>query len=134
MISMTFRPSSGTVLIVEDDRPVARLVREILELEGLPALTAASESEAVAIAAAFTGPIAFLLADVELRQGSGPGTAARLAESLPGLRCAFMSGHDRNELISQGLLDPDAIFLSKPFDLVRFRAVFRDLVETPILP
>lgn len=115
----------ATVLIVEDEEMVSKLVQLLLVLEGFNVLEAESESEAVEMATGFRGVIDLLLADVRLKEGTGPGVARTLANRFPDLKTAYMSGYPREELIRQGHLRETDAFLPKPFDVAAFRGLIR---------
>jgi len=122
-------PSYGgteTVLVVEDEAPVCRGIRRLLERAGYQVLTASNASEAVELAADHQVPIDLLLTDFSLPGISGRELACVLKRSRPSLRILFMSGYSEGELppVSDG---SDAPFLQKPFGrdtlLLQVRAV-----------
>lgn len=103
-----------TILVVEDEPPVCRGIRRLLEWAGYQVLTASTASEAVEVAADPLVPIHLLLTDFALPGISGRELAGVLQRSRPGLRVLFMSGYSEEELppVSDG---SDAPFLQKPF-------------------
>ena len=101
---------------------VLKVIRLLLNADGKVVLTAESEDEAIQIAERERGPINFLLSDVRLGQGSGPGIAQRLRDSHPEAKVLFMSGYSQNILEELGLLNPEDAFLPKPFDTKAFRS------------
>jgi DNA-binding NtrC family response regulator len=117
--------SRAVVLVVDDEDLVLQLTRLMMTLEGFRVLTAEGEDDAVAQAAAFPGRIDLLLADVKLRQGTGPGTAERVSQARPEMEIVFMSGYSRTDLVGQRLIREDAAFLPKPFNTAAFRNVIR---------
>lgn len=119
------RPKA-TVLILDDEEPVTKLVRLLLTLEGFSVQVAGSEPEAIEVGRGFKGKLDWLLADVRLKVGSGPTTARRLADRFPGLKTVFMSGYSRADLIGLGQLEPEDVFLPKPFEVSAFRALMRE--------
>ncbi len=124
-ISGEGKKAKPSVLLVEDEEMVAQLVTLMLTLEGFSVLHAESEPEALDLALGYRGAIDLLLADVRLKEGSGPGAARRLRLRFPEMKIAYMSGYPREELVSKGLIDEDAPFLPKPFDLAAFRSLIR---------
>lgn len=112
-------------LVVEDEEMVLQLARLMLTMEGFRVLAAAGEDEAVSLAEQYPGRIDLLLADVKLRQGSGPGAASRLALRRPDLEIVYMSGYSRSELTGTYLIGADAAFLQKPFNVSAFRSAVR---------
>ncbi len=99
-------PSSGTtsptVLVIEDDRNFRRVMKRLLERQGVRALSAESYEEANALLDQGHTPDA-ILADVILPEGDGRDIARTLAGRLPGhTRLVFMSAYDAEELSDFG--------------------------------
>ena len=117
--------NSATVLLVEDEASVLQVVRLILTQEGCAVLTAESEEDALDAFRGDAGKIDLLIADVKLKQGSGPGVAKHLRMANPGVKVVYMSGYLREDLIEKGLILRDDIFLPKPFDMGSLRSVIR---------
>ncbi|MCL5884099.1 MAG: ATP-binding protein [Deltaproteobacteria bacterium] len=109
------RGGSETVLAVEDDAALRKLVREILDSAGYTVLEARDPAEALDIASGHPGPIHLLLADVVLPGMNGRELAGRLRSVRPGLRVLYMSGYTADVLGVHGVLEEGTFFLSKPF-------------------
>jgi signal transduction histidine kinase len=105
---------SETILLVEDDEAVRRLVIQSLESLGYRVLDAVAE-EAMRAAGEHDGPIDLLLTDVIMPHMSGPELAAKLAAVRPSMRVLFMSGYAGGSVGDKGILAPDISFLQKPF-------------------
>jgi signal transduction histidine kinase/ActR/RegA family two-component response regulator len=110
-------PVSGdeTLLLLEDEGHVRRMVRESLTRWGYTVLEAARAHEALAIAERHPGRIDLLITDVIMPGMSGPEVARRLAGLRPGLRILYVSGYADDALGQHGVLEPDVAFLPKPF-------------------
>jgi PAS domain S-box-containing protein len=105
-----------TVLLVEDDENVRRFTRLVLERHGVQVLEAASADEALAAAAARTGPIDLLLSDVVMPGRSGPELADEFARIRPGVPVLFMSGYPADRIRRAGPFGGrEAQMLTKPF-------------------
>ncbi len=105
---------SPTILLVEDDPLVARLIRAVLEEAGYDVLLAASGREALEQLRA--GPrIALLVSDVVLPGMSGPRLADRVREHQPDVRTLFISGYAPEEVERRGIDEPTSEWLPKPF-------------------
>ncbi|HEY7387878.1 MAG TPA: response regulator [Bryobacteraceae bacterium] len=112
--------SPGTVLLVEDEKQIRRLVHTHLDRAGFQVLEASNAVDAQAMAEAWRGPIDVLVTDVVMEGASGPELAQRLAPLHPAMKILFISGY-RHGATDQfpGL---SAELLSKPFppsELVR---------------
>jgi two-component system, cell cycle sensor histidine kinase and response regulator CckA len=103
-----------TVLVVEDEMSLRRLVSKVLRGAGYLVLEAAHGQEAMLIAAEFAKPIGLLLTDVLMPGMSGPELMDQLRESHPAMLVLFMSGYDR-ELLERRSADSAVRFLPKPF-------------------
>ena len=103
----------GTILVVEDEPPLRRLVVSVLAAAGHQVLEAVNGYEAIALAEGHE-QIDLLLTDVIMPGITGPDVVARLRSHRPELAVLYMSGYD-NELIDQKALERTASFLPKPF-------------------
>jgi two-component system cell cycle sensor histidine kinase/response regulator CckA len=116
-------PPSGagrTVLVVEDEAALARVVTRILTGGGYRVLTATTGAEAFAL---FTDKgCDVLLTDVIMPEMSGPRLAELVHAHRPGLPVVYMSGYSNGLLGTTRVLDPEIPLLEKPFtagDLLR---------------
>ena len=103
------------VLVVEDERMVRRVQRDVLAEAGWLVLEAASAMEALELVAAHEGPLDVLVTDLELPGLRGCELAARLVAERPGLGIVFTSGH--GEEASPCERFPGSRFLQKPFTI-----------------
>ncbi len=106
--------ASATVLLVEDETPLRRLISQVLKSAGHNVLDAAGGEEALALSVRHSGPIDLLLTDVVMPGMRGPELVAKLRARRPQINVLYMSGYD-NDLIDQKSLESTASFLQKPF-------------------
>jgi PAS domain S-box-containing protein len=104
-----------TVLLVEDEPEVRDLAREILEASGYTVLQACDPQDAVLMAERHAGPIRLLLTDVIMPRQSGRALAERLRPLRPELQVLYMSGYTNEAIVRHGVLEPDTMFIQKPF-------------------
>ena len=104
-----------TVLLVEDEEGIRKIVCRVLRLHGYTVLEAQDPKEGLALSAAHPGLIHLLITDVVLPQMSGAALADRIVQERPGTRVLYMSGYTDNAIVHHGLLDRDKAFLQKPF-------------------
>jgi CheY-like chemotaxis protein len=109
------RQGTETVLLVEDEEEVRRIVRHVLENRGYTVLEARDGVEALAVAAHTDGRIHLLVTDVVMPQMRGPELAERLRTRDPDLKVLFMSGYTDDRAILHGVIDASVSFLAKPF-------------------
>jgi signal transduction histidine kinase/ActR/RegA family two-component response regulator len=124
-------PTGGheTILLVEDEEGVRRMVRAALERRGYRVLVAASGPEAIAASRAHGGPIDIVVTDMIMPQMNGRELARRLLEERPGMAVLYMSGYAGNNLQASGALDDDMVFLQKPFAPGALTARVRALLD-----
>ena len=105
---------SESILIVEDDDTVLRLVHTILVDTGYEVAAVQDVNEALSLA---EGDRHFdlLLTDVVMPVMNGVDLSERLCQLRPGLKVIYMSGYADQGFQRRGLIDPDTNFLSKPF-------------------
>ena len=81
-----------TILVVEDQMEVRKVVCESLEVFGYSVLEAPGPEQAWFLSERHRGIIHLLLADVLMPKVSGPELAKRLRTSRPDMKILFMSG------------------------------------------
>lgn len=103
------RVFSETILVVDDDAAVLKLLRLILEGAGFHVLAANSPREALHLEARFSGTIHLLLSDIMMPEMTGPVLAEVLHRRRPQIRVMMMSGHAADGPV------PGPGWLQKPF-------------------
>jgi PAS domain S-box-containing protein len=111
-------PESGdeTILLVEDELVVRKLVAEILEANGYSVLQAADGPSALELLRRHTGPVDLLVTDVVMPGMSGPDVAGAVAAMRPGTHVLYISGYTDSSIGNHGALEPGIAFLQKPFN------------------
>jgi CheY-like chemotaxis protein len=105
----------GTVLVVDDEPSVRRVVTRMLEHAGYRALAARSGREGLALLEAQRGEIAALVLDLTMPDLRGEEVLASLREREPALPVVLMSGYARQELESLSAGTTRLGLLHKPF-------------------
>jgi CheY-like chemotaxis protein/two-component sensor histidine kinase len=105
---------SGSVLLVEDEEGVRRLIATTLEQHGYRVLAAPGPEEALRMYEGCAHRIDLLISDVVMPCMRGPELAVHLRERQPELNVLFISGYTdpsiTNQVVSEG-----SHFLQKPF-------------------
>jgi two-component system, cell cycle sensor histidine kinase and response regulator CckA len=104
-----------TVLLVEDDDGVRRLIAQTLRGAGYTVLEANHGGEAVRLAERYDGPVHLLVSDVVMPEMGGRVLAERLAAARPGMKVLFVSGYTDDAVVRHGVLEAEMAFLQKPF-------------------
>ncbi|HWG56515.1 MAG TPA: ATP-binding protein [Gaiellaceae bacterium] len=116
-----------TVLLVEDEEVVRRLVRQVLETAGYEVLEASDGEEALVVGR--TRPADLLLTDLVMPRLGGREVADRLREHAPGLKVIYMSGYADATLLENGALQPGTELLEKPFTFATLTDTVRRVLE-----
>ena len=106
---------SETVLLVEDNKSVLNLAREILKEYGYNTLQARNGKDALKVSEAHEGPIHLMLTDVVMPGMNGRETAERIQSMRPEIKVIYMSGYPDDRISDRGVLASGTNFLDKPF-------------------
>ena len=115
-----------TVLVVEDEDSIRRLVRGALEAEGYAVLEAPGADEALRACGEHPGPIDLVLSDVIMPRVRGDQLVPQLLARRPGMRALYMSG-----FLSDVPPSDVRPLLEKPFTLADLRDAVRDTLSRP---
>jgi two-component system cell cycle sensor histidine kinase/response regulator CckA len=105
---------SASILLIEDDAALRRLLVRSLERVGHRVRDAADSEGALALLAEDPA-IDLLVTDAVLPGQSGPSLARRIEVDRPALRVLFISGYSDDAILRLGLLNAQEAFLQKPF-------------------
>ncbi|MCC6422133.1 MAG: response regulator [Phycisphaerales bacterium] len=106
---------NATLLLVEDQNIVRKLMRRLLQAEGYTILEAPHGQEALRIARAHSGPIDLLVTDVVMPEMSGQQLARELGALRSDLRVLFVSGYADSDIYHEIAGQGPGHFLQKPF-------------------
>jgi len=109
----TRRPQ--TVLLVEDEQSLRKLIRATLVELGHSVLEASNAFEALEIAGKTPDTIDLLLTDVVMPGMGGRVLADKLNALRPGIRVLYMSGYTDGAVATHGVLESGITILRKPF-------------------
>jgi len=127
-VSGTFAPATETVLLVEDDEMIHRVVVEALRDFGYAVLDARTADEALQIARTHAAPIDILITDVVMPGMGGRELVDRFVALRPDTVVLFVSGYTENAIVHHGVLDAGVHFLQKPFAPDELDARIRELL------
>jgi len=120
-------PASGTVLVVEDDPPLRRLTRRVLERAGYRVLDPAEPSAAIQICEDDAQPLDLLITDIIMPEMDGRDLAVRVQELRPGLPMVFVSGYSE-EILDRRPIGDNSHFLPKPFSVQELTELVQEVL------
>lgn len=103
-----------TILVVEDENAIRKLVCSMLLQGGYTVCEAADGQQALELMQGRPKPVDLVLTDMIMPQMTGTELAQRLAETYPALPVLFMSGYCDDPAV-QHIERVGARFLAKPF-------------------
>jgi PAS domain S-box-containing protein len=120
------KPTNGTetILLVEDQDGVRRVVETMLKRRGYNVLSSASSNEALTAADRHRGMIHLLITDMVMPGMNGREMAECLVQRRPEMKVLFVSGYG-DAAGSNG----DADFLQKPFSNEELAAKVREMLK-----
>lgn len=121
-----------TVLLVEDESGVRKLVHEVLRRNGFQVLDAKNGTDALAVAELHLAPIDVIVTDVVMPGMSGRELVERLEPRRPEMKVIFMSGYTEDEAIREGVRSAKTAFLPKPFTAETLLLTVRSVLAAPL--
>jgi PAS domain S-box-containing protein len=120
---------AGTILVVDDERPVRVVAGRMARRVGFDVIEAADGEEALEMFVAHRDRVRLVLLDLNMPRKGGEAVAAELAEIAPDVRIVLTSGfteHDVRALVGQ---DGIVAFVGKPFIGNELIAAFRAALD-----
>jgi two-component system cell cycle sensor histidine kinase/response regulator CckA len=121
-----------TILLVEDEEPLRRMVAGMLSREGYTVVEASDAEEALSLCERSGGNIELVLADVVMPRMGGAELVNRLKSLRPLLKILLMSGYLDYEVSGVRMLDGSTPFLRKPFTKEALTGKIRQILESPV--
>lgn len=104
-----------TILLVDDEPLIREIASSILRRRGYRVLEAKDGTDALQIQSEWKKPIDLLLTDVMMPLIGGKELADRIRQLQPATKVVFMSGYPQDVMVEEGVVNSDALFISKPF-------------------
>ena len=117
-----------TILVVDDEPEVRKLVGAMVSRQGYNVLTADSGEHALNLFKKHK-PIDLLLTDVVAPGMSGPMIADKLTELQPGLRVLYMSGYDNTQVVQRYVVEKGHALLHKPFTVDQLTRKVQEVMD-----
>jgi CheY-like chemotaxis protein len=120
---------SETVLLVEDEESLRKLILRMLSENGYAVLEAASAIQAMEIARQVQGKIDLLLTDVVMPGMNGSELADQLVSLYPQIKTLYMSGYTEFAVRLSDIVRQERRLLQKPFTQQSLLRKIREVLE-----
>ena len=120
-------PGTETILLVEDEEGVRRVLETMLRRSGYRVLSSASTFEAMAAVRGHSGPIDLLITDMVMPDLDGGGIADQLSTQHPEMRVLYVSGYGDPISLADG-----SSFLQKPFSSAELALKVREVLQPAV--
>jgi len=110
-----------TVLVVDDEPEIRKLVGAMVTQFGYSALTADSGEHALTLYKNRKAPLELLITDVVAPGMSGPMLADKLTALQPDLKVLYISGYDNTNVVQKYVVEKGHALLIKPFNVTDLR-------------
>jgi PAS domain S-box-containing protein len=120
---------SASILLVEDDRKVRALTKNVLARFGYAVHSFANGEEAIAALPALDPVPELLITDVIMPGMNGRVLAEQIAASLPRIRVLFVSGYTQDAIADHGVLPGGVEFLAKPYSVSQLVHRVQEVLE-----
>jgi two-component system cell cycle sensor histidine kinase/response regulator CckA len=115
-----------TILVVEDEPQIQKLVRFVLAREGFMVLEASNGAEALTVASGHPGTIDLVLSDATMPEMNGPEMVVHLRQARPDVPVIYMSGFT-GATLGPAIVETGDDYIKKPMTpgqlMERVRAV-----------
>jgi PAS domain S-box-containing protein len=118
-----------TVLVVEDEDAVRRIVKIALESAGYRVIEARNGPEALEAARTHSGEIQLVVTDVVMPKMSGRELVERIVKDHPGVRILYISGYMDDAVMRHGIVESGVAFLQKPFTPLALARKVREVFD-----
>jgi len=112
--TQTMPQGTETIMIVDDDYSIRRLVWDTLEPLGYELMEAACGEDALELMRKTDKKVALVLSDVIMTGMNGRELSETLEKDYPDTKTVLMSGYTDNVIVHHGVLDPGIVFINKP--------------------
>jgi PAS domain S-box-containing protein len=122
-------PGSETILIVDDDASIRRLLKDTLEPLGYELIEAGSGEDALALLERSEKEIQLVLTDLIMPGMNGQELLDAIKTKRPGIKSILMSGYTDTILLRHQVFKPGVIFINKPLLPIALANRIRELLD-----
>jgi two-component system cell cycle sensor histidine kinase/response regulator CckA len=120
---------SRTILVVDDEPDVLRLVEAILTEQGYDVIVAKGSDNAIRTFERMARKPSLVLTDVVMPGMSGPMMVDHMLSIEPNLRVLFMSGYDDRQVVRRYVVEKGFALIAKPFTLQGLASSVREILD-----
>ncbi|MEJ5361887.1 MAG: ATP-binding protein [Spirochaetota bacterium] len=118
-----------TILIVEDEVSILKIMKRMLEILGYTVLEAGDPFEALEIVKNYIGTIHLLITDVIMPKMNGVDLAKLVSAIYPQIKILFTSGYSAEVLLKHNIKTSDINYLSKPVSFASLASTVRTILD-----
>jgi PAS domain S-box-containing protein len=123
-------PCTETILLVEDEDLLRKVVARILDRVGYRVIVARGGDEALSLCQQLINPIDALITDVVMPGMGGRELAVHIAGRFPAVKVLFMTGYADDEFARDGTPDRGGAIMLKPFSPEDLLRRLREILNT----
>lgn len=128
-VAVTDAYTAKSLLLVDDEPLVRRIVARVLREEGFRVLEADCAEDALRILE--RDSVDLVLTDIMMPRMNGCELGREISRRWPQLRMLYYSGHVFDSLFSSGICPQDIPFIAKPLDPEVLRDRIQQVLEAP---
>lgn len=119
------------ILVVDDERSIRNIIKELLEMEGYKIVTA--ENGRIAYERVMAEQFDLVISDIKMPEMDGVELLTKLRESYPDIPVVMISGHGNVETAVECMKIGGYDYIEKPVDMNRLLITVRNAVERVVL-
>lgn len=118
-----------TILIVEDEVSILKMIKKMLEILGYTVLEAGDPFEGLEIVKNYIGTIHLLITDVVMPKMNGVDLAKLVSAIYPQIKILYTSGYSAEVLLKHNIKASDINYLSKPVSFASLASTVRTILD-----
>jgi two-component system, cell cycle sensor histidine kinase and response regulator CckA len=118
-----------TIMVVDDDPALLRLIGTMLFSLGYQVLSVTTPIDAIRLAGEHNGEINLVITDVSTPEMNGRDLADQITSHNPAVRILFMSDYPADLITSKGMIENKLNFIQKPFELKNLAVKMREILK-----
>ena len=128
-VTPNVKSADVTILVVDDEPEVLRVVAALLIDLGFKVVTARAADSAIRSFEQMARKPDLILTDVVMPGMSGPMMVEQLQRSDPNLRVLFMSGYDDRQVVQKYVVQKGFALISKPITFIKLAASIKEVLD-----